>query len=127
MRPEPLVFPPPDDDVDLLVRWDNDVSTVRITVSGEVDSISCGVLRRTFTGAVQEHRPAVVEMDVAGVTFLDSAGIRALVECRAEAAQAGCTLVLTMVPRIVHRVLEISGLLEHFGMPTELPAGQRRL
>jgi anti-anti-sigma factor len=123
MSTESLHFDPPDEQ-DLLVRVDHDrdAALVRMTVSGDVDSISCGELRRAFTGAVDRHRPAVVVMDVRGVTFLDSAGIRTLVLCRDEALQADCHLTLVELPRIVHRVLEVSGLSEHFGLtPSDVP------
>jgi anti-sigma B factor antagonist len=113
----------PNDQLSLRSDHDSDTATVRIIVSGEVDGVSCDELRRTFSGAVVRHRPAVVDMDVAGVTFLGSTGIRTLVECQAEAAQSGCTLVLTEAPRTVLRVLEICGLLEHFGLPAAPPAG----
>jgi anti-anti-sigma factor len=114
---------PLSDPATLLVRVEHqsDSATVRLTVSGEVDCVSSEEMRQTFTGAVHRHRPSVVEMDVGGVTFLDSSGIRTLLECRAEADQAGCGLVLMRTSRIVHRVLSISGLLAHFGLPAELP------
>jgi anti-anti-sigma factor len=109
----------------LLLRVDHDspAAIVRMTVSGEVDSVSADELHRTFSEAVDRHRPAAVEMNVRDVTFLDSAGIRTLLRCRAEAEWAGCHLRLTEPSRIVHRVLEISGLLEHLGLaPSPAPA-----
>jgi anti-anti-sigma factor len=108
------------------VQPDSDATTLRLAISGEVDGVSCTELQQTVTGAVRRHRPAVVEMDVGGVTFLDSAGIKTLLECRDEAGRAGCDLVLVRAPQMVHRVLEICGLLEHFGLPPVAPAEAAR-
>lgn len=128
MSGEPSYFDPSDDqDLLMQVDHDRDTAVVRMVVAGEVDSISCRQLQQTFTDAVRRHRPAAVVVDVRGVTFLDSAGIRTLVTCRDEAQQAGCDLALVEVPRMVYRVLSISGLLEHFGLtpsgsPPRMPA-----
>jgi anti-anti-sigma factor len=110
------------DDPPLLVRIDHDdrTATVRMTVSGELDDVSAGRLREGFLGALRGRRPAVVEVNVRGVTFLDSAGIRALVLCRIDATRADCRIRVVDAPHIVHRVLEISGLLEYLGVS---PAG----
>ena len=52
----------------------------------------------------------VLELDLGGVTFIDSTGIGALVRIQQEAKAAGTTLRLTHVPRQVSRVLDLTGL-----------------
>jgi len=96
------------------VHHDPDSATVRIAISGEVDALSAAQLEQTFIGAVRRHRPAVVEMNVRDVTFLDSAGIRTLVVCQADARQVDCRIALLDTPPLFRRVLEICGLLNHF-------------
>ena len=104
------------------VRHHPDAATVRLTVSGEVDDLSTTQLERAFIGAVRRHRPAVVEMNVRDVTFLDSAGIRTLVLCQADARKVDCRIILLDTPPFFHRVLEICGLLNHFHLePSEVP------
>ena len=61
-------------------------------------------------------------MDLHGVTFLDAAGIRALVLCQADARQVDCQITLTQPQPVVYRVLEITGLLAHFGLTTPPPS-----
>ncbi len=53
-----------------------------------------------------------VEVDLAGVTFMDSSGINTLVQHR----KPGCDLVLVEVPARVRRVLEITAL-DHLFCP----------
>jgi anti-anti-sigma factor len=106
----------PDDQKPLLlnVDQDSDAATVRVTISGEVDDLSAEQVHKAFIGAVRRHRPAIVEMNLRDVTFLDSAGIRTLVLCQADARQVDCRIMLVDTPPLVRRVLEICGLLDHF-------------
>ena len=62
-------------------------------------------------------------MDVSGVTFLDAAGIEALLRCQADARQLECRLFLTDPTPMTYRVLQIAGLLEQFGL-AQAPAGR---
>ena len=55
-------------------------------------------------------------MDLSGVSFLDSSGIRALLLCHADAEQASCRMTITDAHRMVYQVLEITCLLDHFGL-----------
>jgi anti-sigma B factor antagonist len=106
-EPEPLL-------VD--VAHDGDTAVVRLTVSGEVDGVSTAHLQNAFLSAVRRYQPGTIEMNVRGVTFLDSAGIRCLVQCQADARQVGCHITLVDTSPAVYRVLEISALLDHFGI-----------
>jgi anti-anti-sigma factor len=71
-------------------------------------------VHKAFIGAVRRHRPAIVEMNLRDVTFLDSAGIRTLVLCQADARQVDCRIMMVDTPPFARRVLEICGLLDHF-------------
>ncbi|HEX4191239.1 MAG TPA: STAS domain-containing protein [Marmoricola sp.] len=53
---------------------------------------------------------ATIEVDLSGVTFIDSSGLGALVGLRKECAQSGSALVLLGVPPTVTRLFEITGL-----------------
>ena len=93
-----------------------DTEPPRIIVSGEVDADNAGHLERAVTDLVRRHRPERIELDLRKVTFLDSSGIRVLVQCHAEAQQADCDIVLAGTSAAVYRVLDITGLVEHFGL-----------
>lgn len=82
-------------------------TTVVLRVRGEIDLSTAA----HFTAALAVVESAErVEIDMSGVTFMGSCGIERLVAAHETAAKSGCALVLTGVPRIVRRVLEIAGL-----------------
>ena len=88
----------------------------RITVTGDVDAASVPGLQKAFVEVLRRHCPRGVDLDLAGVTFLDSAGIEGLLLCLADARQMECELVLRNTPATAYRVLQLAGLLEHFGL-----------
>ena len=49
-------------------------------------------------------------LDLRGLTFMDSMGLRALAQARVKAEQAGTALSIWRGSRQIERVLEISGL-----------------
>lgn len=99
----------------------NDSEPPRIVVFGELDEVSAGQLHKAIVDVLRHQRPNCIEIDVHGVTFLDSAGIKTLVLSQADARQLDCHIRVTKPQPIVYRVLEITGLLEHFGLPIPQP------
>jgi anti-anti-sigma factor len=58
-------------------------------------------------------------VDLGGVEFLDSAGIRALLDCDNAAARFGGRVVVHNARGAVRRCLEVTGVLEHLQHPAE--------
>lgn len=54
-----------------------------------------------------------VVLDIAGVDFMDSSGLRVLIEAHDRARAAGRRLVLRSPSGVVRRLFEVSGLSEH--------------
>jgi anti-anti-sigma factor len=79
----------------------------RLTVSGEVDATNAERLRQTIVD-VGVTSDGVVEVDLAGVTFMDSTGLRALANASTELGQV--ELVLCDTPRQLSRILEVTGI-----------------
>jgi len=97
-------FPP----APLRVRHDVDPSgSVRMILTGEIDVSSVDLLARGLA-AVPATDSLVI--DLAGVTFLDSTGLAALVVAHRRAAAAGRTLAVVNARGIVRRVLDITGM-----------------
>jgi anti-anti-sigma factor len=93
-----------------------DTPTHRITVAGDVDALNAGDLHRAVIDVLRRQQPEHIEIDLHRVTFLDSAGIRALLLCHRDAQSVECRLTLTDPRPMAYRVLQITGLLDHFGL-----------
>ena len=96
---------------------------VRLLVHGEVDGVNAGRLQRAVIDVLRRQRPTCIDIDLRGVSFLDSTGIHVLVMCQADARQLGCRIKLTGMRPMVYRALEITGLADHFGATAQQPAG----
>jgi len=94
-----------------LLRWSVSrvESEVVVSLDGDLDLATVeplsGILRE-----ILERRPATVAVDLARVSFIDSTGIRCLVNAASAAATDGCKLVVRRPTATVVRVLGICGV-----------------
>jgi anti-anti-sigma factor len=103
-------------DFDIATVMNGDVACVVIT--GELDN---GSAPRLISMVHDLAAPPVrgIELDCDGVTFLDSAGVRALIVSRKEAADMGVDLVVVQPSTPVTRVIEMTGLVGLLTRPTD--------
>jgi len=85
----------------------DDVDGALILV-GEIDSYTAPALAERLANG-----PKVLTVDLAGVTFIDSSGLRILVEAHRARIDADASLTLRSPSAAVQRLLEISGLSSH--------------
>jgi anti-anti-sigma factor len=85
-------------------------------VVGEVDLATAGQLNSEIVRTLTEQRPSRLEIDLAGVAFLDSTGINVLTTTLRTAREAGCELVVTNPRGPIARVLAITGVAAHLGL-----------
>jgi anti-anti-sigma factor len=102
--------------------------TVHIHPTGEIDSDNAHDIRDAVNGALTaaRPRPSLIKVDMAGVSFIDSVGIGALVSCYHTAAASGVRLIAGNPTAYVHRLLYVSGLLGLFGSPARPPEQRDR-
>ena len=81
-----------------------------LAVSGEIDRASAPTLLTHVQRAI-DSRPGVIVVDLGGVTFMDASGTHALAAAR---RCAGARVQLGQISAPVHRVLELTGLLETY-------------
>lgn len=86
--------------------------TVRVAVAGEIDLSSSGMLRVRLLNVLSTLHPHRIEVDLAGVTFLDCTGLTALVIASQAAARIGCHLRIADPQPLARRVLDLTGLLD---------------
>ncbi len=86
-----------------------------VALQGEIDAHSAPTLAQRF-----HTLPAgdiVIEM--AEVTFMDSSGLRILIDLQQRADEASQRLVLDSPSQSVVRLLEVAGLTDHFSIGRE--------
>ncbi|WP_436534281.1 STAS domain-containing protein [Actinoplanes sp. HUAS TT8] len=93
-----------------------DERTVRVDLGGELDALNTGAFMTAFHQVLATSDAALIEFDVNRLTFLDSAGVQALIECQTAACARGRRLALRDPMPIVHQVLTITGLLDDLGL-----------
>lgn len=84
-----------------------------VLVAGEVDAHTCPDLQSAL-----DPLPGTgdVSVDVSGVGFMDSSGLRALIGAHQAAESAQRRLVISKPSQSVLRLIEISGLREHLNV-----------
>ena len=82
-----------------------------VTVRGDVDAVTAPRLADLLLDVLSRPGTADVDLDLREVTFLDSAGLTAVVTAHQEAERSGCLLrVAPGTARAVVRPLQITGL-----------------
>ena len=106
-----------------LVSTDHDAGTgrLRLFVHGDLDAVSARRLQQSLIDVLRRTSPGDLVVDLSGVTFLDSAGVEALLRCQADAEQLECRLALVNPGAGTYRVLQIAGLLQRFGLARSRP------
>lgn len=82
----------------------------RVIVVGEIDAHTCPDLETSL-----DPLPGIgdVRLDLAGVDFMDSSGLRVLIGAHQRATDVDRRLVIEQPSASVQRIIEISGLAEH--------------
>jgi anti-sigma B factor antagonist len=81
-----------------------------IAVSGELDLATCGALTAALDDALRDESCAGIGVDLRGLSFCDSSGLKALLQASRQAALRRIDLVMTRPAPSCWRVFEISGL-----------------
>ena len=97
-------------DLDLSTRHDQDRA-----VGGEVDLETAPQLGDHVLAALQDVSPHVV-LDLTGVTFMDSTGLKVLLSIQRRADLAGGSFAIAGVGRTVAKVLALTGLDQTFAI-----------
>lgn len=88
---------------------------IRVVPIGELDLATAGLLERELH-ELRNSGFAHVVLDMSNLTFIDSSGIR-VVLCEHRFADASDRrLTLIGVPPVIHRALEVCGLLAHLNV-----------
>jgi anti-sigma B factor antagonist len=81
---------------------------VSVKVTGDIDLATADKVGEALTEALTKK--SEVWVDLSGVTFLDSTGIRALVQAHRKASNQGAHLYVHGAQQWVAKVLEVTGV-----------------
>jgi anti-sigma B factor antagonist len=82
------------------------------TVAGEIDAASADAFEQRLMPALAESSSVV--LDLSGVSFMDSSGLRALMTLHAAITARGGGIELSGTSTAVDRLLSVTGLDDHF-------------
>jgi anti-anti-sigma factor len=83
-----------------------------IKATGELDSGSCGGLLEAFEQATAGAEPVEVSLDLRDVSFIDSTGMRSMIQIERAADEREIALVLVPPPDEVTELLRTAGIAE---------------
>lgn len=84
---------------------------VTITLRGELDLASVPALEERLD-TIERGEPERIVIDLSGLSFIDSSGLRVLLLAGGRADERGHELLLTQPTEPVRRVLEMTGALD---------------
>jgi stage II sporulation protein AA (anti-sigma F factor antagonist) len=88
--------------------------SLSLILVGELDLAAANELPRLVHGPLTSGRVDQLVIDLAALTFMDSSGIRTLLDLERLARAQDCDFFLLRPQPAVLRVLEITSLLDHF-------------
>jgi anti-sigma B factor antagonist len=94
--------------------------TVRVSLKGELDISSAPRLEDDLS-RIEADEPATIVLDLSGLDFMDSTGLRLLIGADSRAREAGRRLVLIQGNEMVQRVLRVTRLDERLEIVPDAP------
>ena len=83
-----------------------------ISLSGELDVAGAALLEQELERVTSDHSPASIVLDFTTLEFMDSTGLRLVVLADARCREQGIRLALMRGPDPVHRVFEITRMVD---------------
>ncbi|GAA1602620.1 STAS domain-containing protein [Catellatospora bangladeshensis] len=94
---------------DLRIRLHTRAGDLCLLVAGEVDMATAYLLGRVTTAVLRTRDAASLSMDMSAVTFIDAAGIAAVIGCRREAAEHRLPFAIVNPSRAVTSTIGLCG------------------
>jgi anti-sigma B factor antagonist len=92
---------------------------ILLAVDGDVDLATASIVEDELRRA--EHSQELVVIDLRGVSFMDSTGIRMLISADRRMREQGGSLQIIHVPAHVYRLFELVGITDHLSIGEAMP------
>lgn len=103
---------PPELEEPLIIEVSDEGSDTVFLLRGELDPHTAPDLRGEIDRVLEAGRSRLV-LDLAGLTFIDSSGLRVVISAHKDTVERGGGLVLRSPSPTTRRLLDITGLLDH--------------
>lgn len=100
------------------IKCNQEKNKIIIAVIGRVDSVTAAEFEKKVTEIL--HKKRTIILDCAGLEYISSAGLRALLLIAKSAERLSTRVCLTRLTPLVQEVLEISGFDSFFEVSNEL-------
>lgn len=101
-------------DLDFSVHLRAQDGTCRVPVAGELDMLTAPELSDELRAIVDSGRANAIVVDLGKVTFIDSSGLRALLEAGETSKERGVRFVLSVGEGPVKSLLALAGVMDWF-------------
>jgi anti-anti-sigma factor len=95
----------------LKISSERDSDVYAISVSGELDLATAGSLQRELERVEASDAPSII-LDLSGLTFMDSTGVRLLLNAHARSRADSDRLTMLRGSPAVQRVLQLTGVVD---------------
>jgi anti-anti-sigma factor len=102
------------DEGSLQVLIDQRGHVTHLRLSGELDMATSPLLEERLHGAEANGNTSIV-LDLVDVTFMDVSGLHAFIAAAERAARRGSTFAIVKAPRVVRRLLQLTGTTDLLG------------
>jgi anti-anti-sigma factor len=100
---------------------------LRAIVSGEIDFASAPSLQARIVAACERHHAHSLILDLAGVEFMDSSGLRVILHLQRELTSDSGRLVLLSPTHEVRNILTLTGLDQHLAVAPTIEQAEKLL
>jgi anti-anti-sigma factor len=87
-----------------------------VAATGELDSGTAWALTEAFERAAAEPEDGELHLDLGGLSFIDSAGLRAIIQLERSARERDLPLLVTPPPAPLTELLELTGVAERLAL-----------
>jgi anti-anti-sigma factor len=115
-------------DAALSVRFEGgEDAPLRAVLAGEIDFASSSSMQARIASALERHRAKALILDLSEVHFMDSSGLRAIVQIQRELSESDGGMVLFDPTAQVRRILALTGLDQHLQVADGVDEAERLL
>jgi anti-sigma B factor antagonist len=107
----------------LTLTTSQEQEALRVRLSGELDMSSALTFDEQMRRIEEECGPeGTVLLDMEGLKFMDSTGLRLIVSAHQRAVRAGRHLAIVHTSKAIRRILKLTGMLERLDVSEDSPA-----